>query len=220
MVPFNPPVRFCLVAWAAFFAAAVPHQSRADDIPGDFDLYVLALSWSPTYCLVDDNPDPRACTAAQHGFIVHGLWPQYDRGYPEYCRTTEERWVPDAIADSMADIMPSRGLVGSEWRKHGVCSGLMPFDYFDLTREAYRKIAIPKAYRAPTKDWSSAPGAIEAAFIDANPGLKSGGIAVTCREGLLYDVRICLTKNLDFRDCSEVNRDSCRASQIDLPTID
>jgi len=214
-------VRLSLLALlAALAACAFPRPSLADGTPGDFDFYVLSLSWSPTYCAIDDNPDARQCRSERHGFVVHGLWPQYHSGSPEYCRSNMDRWVSDAIVDSVADIMPDGGLVGAQWRKHGICSGLEQPDYFDLVREAYDRIDIPKAYRDPDGDRSLAPGSIETAFIDANPGLKSDGIAVACKQNLLVEVRFCLTRDLDFRDCRGVNRYSCRAPQIGIPAID
>jgi ribonuclease T2 len=218
-VPLDPTVRFFFFGFLAFVTAAVLSPSRAD-VPGDFDFYVLALSWSPTHCDIEGNPNSPQCRAGTFGFVVHGLWPQYERGYPENCRTSEGRWVSDAIVASMRDIMPSGGLIGSQWRKHGACSGLNQSGYFELVRDAYDTIRIPNAYQDPATDLTLSPGAVETAFIDANPGLSSGGIAVTCRQNALFEVRICLTKDLDFRNCQEVNRKSCRASRIDVPAID
>lgn len=189
-------------------------------MPGDFDFYVFALSWSPTYCQIEDSPRTRECSGEPYGFVVHGLWPEYEKGYPEYCQNTSNRSVSDAIVKSVSDIMPSGGLVGSEWRKHGVCSGLGQSGYFDLVRKAYNKITIPGAYSAPTRIQTLAPGSVETAFIDANPGMTSGGIAVICKDNALSEVRICLTRNLDFRTCKEVNDDGCRAPRISIPAVE
>lgn len=220
-MPFHTTVKWITAPCAAAcLVVATPHLLAADGVPGDFDFYVLALSWSPTYCLVEDNSRRSQCRAEAHSFIVHGLWPQYERGYPEYCRNASSHWVPDSIVDSMSDIMPSGGLVGSGWRKHGTCSGLEQADYFDLVREAYEKIEIPKQFLSPETDQSPTPDEIEAEFVDANPGLSSGGIAVTCKNNALSEVRICLTKDIEFRTCQEVNRDGCRASQISVPAVE
>src|ERR1044071_584072 len=58
--------------------------------PGKFDFYVLALSWSPSFCEAsrERNPnrnDPQ-CGARPYAFVVHGLWPQYERGFPSNCQ--------------------------------------------------------------------------------------------------------------------------------------
>lgn len=218
-MPLDSPVRLFFFAFLAFVTTVGLSPSRAD-VPGDFDFYVLALSWSPTHCDIEGNPNSPQCRAGTYGFVVHGLWPQCERGFPENCRTSEGGWVSDTIVASMRDIMPSGGLVGSQWRKHGACSGLDQADYFERVRQAYDEIAIPDAYRDATKDMTLSPGSVETDFIDANPDLTSEGIAVTCRENALFEVRICLTKDLEFRGCQEVNRRSCRASRIDVPAID
>ncbi|MCB1968558.1 MAG: ribonuclease, partial [Candidatus Accumulibacter sp.] len=52
-----------------------------------FDFYVLALSWSPAYCLIEgDRANKQQCAEERDlGFVVHGLWPQFESGYPEFC---------------------------------------------------------------------------------------------------------------------------------------
>ena len=58
------------------------------------------------------RPDPL-------GFVVHGLWPQNERGYPEFCRTSEPDRVPDPLVERYLDLLPSAGLIGHPWRKPG-----------------------------------------------------------------------------------------------------
>ena len=95
-------------ALLAAFGAIAP--AAADDRAGDFDFYVLSLSWSATYCNTDSRPDPAQCRR-DFGFIVHGLWPQYERGYPDYCPTNMPQRVRDETVASIADLMPGAGLV-------------------------------------------------------------------------------------------------------------
>ena len=85
-----------------------PQTASADD----FDFYVLSLSWSPTYCGSEAGRDDRQqCGSGRpYAFVVHGLWPQYERGWPEDCRL-REKWVPEDIIDAMLDIMPSKKLI-------------------------------------------------------------------------------------------------------------
>lgn len=204
---------------AACVASIVAPPAAADGLPGDFDFYVLALSWSPTYCIIENSEDGAQCGVKRHGFIAHGLWPQYERGYPDYCLSLMSDRVPNALARTMYDIVPSRGLVRHQWRKHGICSGLRQDQYFQHLRRAYEKISIPSAYIAPTRDGAFDPVTVERAFLDANPGLSANGIAVTCKQGHLVDVRICLTKDLEYRACPEINRGGCRASRIKVPAV-
>lgn len=191
--------------------------------PGDFDFYVLSLSWSPSYCA---SEGPRAnrqqCgTRRPFGFIVHGLWPQNERGYPSDCQLDGLRsrggYVPRGLISSLSDIMPSAGLVAHQWRKHGSCSGLSQSDYFATLRNAYGQVAIPPSLRRLDTDRRVDPILVEKAFIAANPGLKPGGISVTCRRNYLQEVRICMTKDLRYRSCEQVDNASCRSRSVIMP---
>ncbi|PVB60288.1 ribonuclease T2 [Labrenzia sp. 011] len=188
------------------------------DQPGKFDFYVLSLSWSPTYCKQEgDEANPHQCDVSDpYRFVVHGLWPQYEQGYPQSCPGMPQR-IDRRIAVDMEDIMPSHSLVFYQWRKHGTCSGLDPEDYFSLTRQAFEKIAIPGVFEKLEKRGKAAPATVEKAFRLANPGLKEEGMAVTCDQGELEDVRICLTKDLAFRACPDVDRSGCRSSTLAVP---
>ncbi|MCB1498664.1 MAG: ribonuclease T [Bauldia sp.] len=203
-------------AWAATLLLAAT-GAAAQDTPGDFDFYVLSLSWSPSYCETAHRPDPEQCEGAARGFVVHGLWPQYERGYPDYCVDTPR--LPRSILATVADLMPA-GLAQYQWQKHGTCSGLRPERYFDLLRRAYEAIDIPDIYEPLTMDAETSPAAIEQGFIAANPGLSERGIAVTCSRDGAIEVRICLTQRLGFRRCTEVDSGACRARTITLPGME
>lgn len=186
-----------------------------------FDFYVLSLSWSPTWC-ADNDTDGKTqqCRkGGDYGFIVHGLWPQNERGYPEYCPTRESDRVPEGLGRTVLDIIPSMGLIGHQWRKHGSCSGLTQKDYFTVIRAAWDRVRIP-AELAPQRGGARlSPGTAEESFIAANPSLGRKGIAVTCEGGRLEEVRICMTPDLSFRACPEVDRAGCRAKSIEQPPI-
>lgn len=185
--------------------------------PGSFDFYVLSLSWSPTYCARARQDDSLQCAAARpFAFVVHGLWPQYDRGYPSSCVVPPPA-LPKTVVDGMLDVMPSPSLVRHEWSKHGTCDGEDAADYFAKVRAAYAAVHIPAAYATAADAARTAPKDIEAAFIAANPGLKADGIAVVCRSRRLSEVRVCLDKSLGFRACPEVDRAACRADEIAVP---
>lgn len=185
-----------------------------------FDFYVLSLSWSPTWCMDNDaSGQGEQCRAGRNaGFIVHGLWPQNERGYPEFCRTRESDRVPAPLGRNYLDIIPSMGLIGHQWRKHGSCSGLSQRDYLATTRAAYERLVLPETLEEATGN-RTGPVAIEAALVAANPGLTETGIAVTCDGGRLDEIRICMTPDLNFRDCPEVDRAACRARTITQPPI-
>jgi len=185
-----------------------------------FDFYVLSLSWSPTWCMDNDSSGQgEQCRAGRNaGFIVHGLWPQNERGYPEFCPTRESDRVPASLGRNYLDIIPSMGLIGHQWRKHGSCSGLSQRDYLATTRAAFERLVLPDTLEEATGN-RTGPAAIEGALVEANPGLTEHGIAVTCDGGRLEEIRICMTRDLNFRDCPEVDRAACRAKTITQPPI-
>lgn len=189
---------------------------------GQFDFYVLSLSWSPSWCASQGD---RAAASVQcagprpFGFVVHGLWPQYDKGFPESCAVSGPG--PDrALVDSMLDLMPSPGLVRHQWRKHGTCSGAAPAAFFADVRHAAARVTIPPAFVAPESLVQVDPAAVEAAFMAANPGLPADAIAVTCDKRQLREVRVCLDRTLKtFRACDEVDRRSCRRGSVQMPAV-
>lgn len=202
---------FCV----AFVLTTAP--ALAEGRAGDFDFYILSLSWLPTYCADDDDPDPAQCRVAARGFSAHGLWPQYERGYPEFCPSSQARWLADETVAMIRHVMPSAGLARYQWRKHGMCSGLDEGDYFALLVAAAESIAIPAGLPGGQR---LSPARIEAAFADANPGLSSDGMSVQCRGGRFTEIRICMTKDLAFRACDEVDADTCRAGSIEIPAAE
>jgi ribonuclease T2 len=209
----------------SFLAATAAAQAQADrqtrtpaagatqpvDQPGDFDFYVLSLSWQPGWC-AEKGATTGACRiGAGVGFILHGLWPQRERGWPRDC-ATEERDPSFAQTRAMADIMGSSGLAWHEWKKHGRCSGLGAKAYFELSRDAWQRISLPEVFHKINKTLRISPEVIETAFLKANPDLKADGVSITCKRGRISEVRICLDRNLEFRLCSDEMQRECRMS--------
>jgi ribonuclease T2 len=150
--------------------------------------------------------------------VVHGLWPQYDRGFPNYCERPAPR-LDHRIMKSMLDLMPAPGLIYNEWDKHGTCSGLGARSYFETIRKARAAVKIPPEYLDLTDIKTVTPASVEDAFIKANPGLSNTAIAVTCDSRRLGEVRICMNKDLQFRACEEIDRRACRRDQIVMPPV-
>jgi ribonuclease T2 len=196
-------------------------SSAASSVPqgSGFDFYVLSLSWSPTFCDSEAAGRNREqCGGAKDfGWVVHGLWPQNEKGWPENCPTPEGSRVPERIGRTVIDIMPGMGLIGHQWRKHGSCSGLGMQDYFKLVREAHERIRVPPELATVSRESRTSPQAVEAAFIRSNPGLNRSAVAVTCDRERVDEVRICLDRSLGFRACPEVDSRSCRRSEITIP---
>lgn len=203
-------------------------NGRQQHKAGVFDYYVLALSWSPTYCAErGDSRNDQQCRprgGRPYAFVLHGLWPQYQRGWPERCRTQDRGWVPGPVADRMLDIMPSKQLVFHEYRTHGTCSGLGVDGYFAKARELYEKVKIPARFVALQDDrLTISPGDLVREFLEANPGLRPDMIAVQCggTGNRLREVRICFDKAGAFRACgsNENQRRLCSADRMYVPPV-
>lgn len=188
--------------FALLIAFAGPASADGEKA-GDFDYYVLSLSWSPTWCALEgdrraaDQCDPRH----DYGWTLHGLWPQHEAGWPSFCRTAA-RDPSRAMTAAMADIMGSSGLAWYQWRKHGRCSGLEAGAYFGAARAAYDAVTRPEVLRRLGRPVEISAAVVEAAFLRDNPGLTADGLTVTCKAGRIQEVRVCLTKDLEPRDCT------------------
>lgn len=211
----------CLGLMAAACQPEAADESPSSALPqgGGYDFLVLSLSWSPSYCSAEGaGANRQQCAPGRrHAFVVHGLWPQFERGWPEFCDSSEPDRVPDALVREFVDLIPSAGLIGHQWRKHGSCAGMGQRDYLVLTRAARDRIAVPGRFAASHRSREVAPDEVEADFLKANPGLPADGIAVTCEGRLLREVRICLTKELEFRSCAEVDARACRLPRAEMP---
>ena len=210
-----------LVAGLALFGfTAAGHAQgfgQRSAAPGDFDFYVLALSWSPGFCELDgDRTRNREQCGEGSGlrFVVHGLWPQNERGYPSDCGPAGRS--PSRIAMEQAEgLFPTEGLARYQWRKHGTCTGSSPSDYFRDVRRAREKVVIPPALAKADRDQSWTAIDLERAFAAANPGLRPDMMSVACKRGVLQEVKICFTRDLrDFRTCQQVDRSGCRAREF------
>jgi ribonuclease T2 len=204
-------------------ASAASSEGSGQNEPGQFDFYVLSLSWSPSFCAsAEERGNGRAptmqCGARPYSFVVHGLWPQYDKGFPEYCQVPAPRLNHD-IVSSMLDLMPAPHLIFNEWDKHGTCSGLAPRAYFETVRKARAVVKIPPEYTGLQEALSVTPTGVEDAFVKANPGLSASGMAVECDKKRLTEIRICLSKDLQFRDCPEIAQRTCRREQLLMPPL-
>ena len=183
---------------------------------GDFDFYVLALTWSPGFCELEGARKRREqCEPAQNlGFTVHGLWPQFERGYPTECGPSGRSPSRSAL-DEARDIFPDEDLARHEWRRHGTCSGRSPSEFFRDVRRARELVRIPERFRSVRGDRSMTSLQVERAFADTNPGLRPDMMSVVCRRGVLQEVRICLDRDLrGFRRCPEVDRSGCGFGDI------
>lgn len=214
-----------IVALAAgLLLSAVPASAQSETRggqPGDFDYYVLALSWSSGFCETTGDRQNRAqCAVGSNlGFTVHGLWPQSERSYPTECGSSARS--PSRIAlEKTRGVYPDEGLARYEWRKHGTCSGKSPTDYFDDAKAARDRVRVPPPFEKPSEPQSWAPLDIKRAFVAANQGLRADMVGVVCRGGVLEEVRVCMTKDLrGFQSCPDVAQQGCRTRTVSVPPV-
>ena len=195
-------------------AASLPAQPRPAS-PGEFDFYVFSLSWSPDYCASPAGARDRLqCVERKYGFVVHGLWPQFESGWREPC-SNAPLTLPAALKRDVLEIMPSQRLMNHEWRTHGTCSGLTPQKYFESILTTWANVRFPERLKNLTKEQVEfSPADIEHQFVAANTGLKPNMLSVNCKGRFLSEVRICLDKNLKFRACSAQAERGCSMAKI------
>jgi ribonuclease T2 len=199
----------CSVASARHHHRATSQQGQA----GQFDYYLLSLSWSPTYCLTHQD-DRAQCSGKGYGFVLHGLWPQYDAGgYPRDCADSPLSAQAEALGET---LYPSPKLVQHEWTQHGTCSGMDAESYFRTADRATAVVRTPNALEAPRTTLLMSGEAIASAFRTTNPSLPEDGLAVVCSRGQLSEIRICLDRALAVRSCGRDVRSTCPYGPVQI----
>ena len=188
-------------------------RHRPDGQAGNFDYYLLSMSWAPGFCAQPSgHHTDLECGKGRHvGFVVHGLWPQRNDGVRiENCGSASP--VSSEIVNSMLPLMPDAGLIQHEWKTHGTCSGLAAADYFALIRKAVETVHIPDVLKAPTDQTEASPGGIEGKFAEANGSAKED-FRTACPNNELREIRVCLTKDATLMACP-VDLAECKAGEI------
>jgi ribonuclease T2 len=195
-----------------------------ESVPGQFEYYVLALSWSPSYCAGDaGQTDNQQCGPGRRfAFVIHGLWPQYQKGWPEYC-ATRENWIPQTLINDMMDVMPSKKLIIHEWKKHGTCSGLSQAEYFNSAREIFGGLKIPARYLSPQAPVTITPQQLVVDFVKSNTALTADMLSVQCGnatgQARLSELFVCVNKAGNFTACGTNEKRQCRAKTIVMPPV-
>jgi len=211
-----------VVCCGSSVVAVAKHKKQppttSDASAGDFDYFLLTLSWAPEFCAT--NPNGRKsieCAPSQHrGLVVHGLWPQYDSGkWPQDCASTPP--VSSSTANHMMPIMPGKQLIQHEWEKHGTCSGMSVEDYFGAIEKLYNGLEVPGEFKKPTDSAQTTPAAIEQKFASANNAPKTA-FRVSCPQNEFSAVEVCLSKELQYQACPSTLKE-CRAPHIEVRPV-
>lgn len=142
-----------ILLWSAFFLHSIYSE------PPTW-MYIFAYSWTPEFCY---GHNYTGCSSPQDywktHFTIHGLWPQYVAGgYPSYCtnetfnstiiessigmETLEEYW-PNVQEDPKSANYTS--FWSHEWSKHGTCTGLSQYDYFNSAINLIKSFGTPSS---------------------------------------------------------------------------
>jgi ribonuclease T2 len=208
----------------ALAATGAPLAALAETAPTvattQFDYYVMTLSWAPGFCDLggQETSSPECATGSGEGFVVHGLWPNNEyRPNPESCLGRDA--TPADLAEEHG-VYPNDALAAYEYRKHGTCTGLSAHDYFATVRDVRARLNIPPMFKAPRQPLRLGPEEVERAFIEANANLRPDNMAVTCSNGELMDVRICIAKDLSsYALCRKVARHTCQRGSIVIAPV-
>jgi ribonuclease T2 len=138
---------------------------------GQFDFYVLALSWSPGFCEISGSRSRQCDQGSGLGFVVHGLWPQMEQGYPSFCEPGG-RFVSSAAIDEAKGLFPDDNLARYQWRKHGTCSGESPSGYFRAAQRARERVRVPDSFKNLGGGAKVLPAEIERAFMNAGVSFR------------------------------------------------
>lgn len=185
------------------------NHRAASSTPGQFDFYLLNLSWAPEYCY--SHAGAPEC-AAHSAFVLHGLWPQNSDGtYPENCSDTPGPAGPG----NYAGLYPDPGLLQHEWHTHGTCTGLSPAAYLATAQRAVQQVKIPPSLEHLSAATSMAPNQLLDLFQQSNPGLPAASLALSCGHNFLTAVEVCLDKHIHPTACQQVR--SCGATTVRIP---
>jgi ribonuclease T2 len=179
-----------------------------------FDFFVLALSWSPDYCATNGTNDPQQCSIGKKlGFVLHGLWPQYNKGYPSNC--SNEKML-QSVKDQFPGLYPNDDLFDHEWEKHGTCTGLSPVEYLQAGKAFKESVTIPGEFRSPATPFRTSMDQIKALFVQANPGFSQGSFEVSCSGSGRYlkEIYICFSQEGAATACSaEMHKTALKSCQ-------
>ncbi len=203
-----------------FLGALLAAMPASADQAGEFDYYILALSWNSGWCEIEGarKNAPQCLAEKRAGFVLHGLWPQYDHGWPEYCKTSKPN-PPRNVTGEMAKLYGSSGAAWHQWDKHGRCTGLDYEAYYEKSGDLVEKFAAPEIFLEIDEPLKIAPEVIEGAMEQSYPELQGDEMAVICRKGIFQEIRICLDKKFEPTNCIGNAAKDCEYSPEVLPSF-
>ena len=207
---------FSMLLFHFVLTGGIASSQEIKSPPGQFDYYVLNLSWAPEFChtLETLSPAERAekgseeC-ATPHTSVLPGLWPQnFDGTYPASCA---ERPGP-VHPERNLDMTPSLPLLKHEWAKHGTCTTLSPEAFFATARQVYSSVEFPQTFKRLDHEIMLRPDEILDMFYKANPSFPEGSFVLSCGHNYLTAIEACFSKEGKPIACQNLR--SCRANVV------
>lgn len=190
----------------------------------NFDYYELALRWPASECF------EKSCLKYTDMWCIHGMWPTlWNNHWPQDCcfeRTFNVKNLEPIVSQlekCWQNLMPDQtydSLWRHEWMKHGTCTKMHQFNYFNKALDLYNSFAVGKwltdhsivASNDVTYSLKSIHDAIDESF-----GHKVQLKCIHVNEYSLIDqILICLDKT-SFSPIDCIQADSCRSGPVLLP---
>ena len=202
-----------VLALAARAAAAPRAQAQDKGEPGKFDFYLMNVAWGPEFCHV---PGAGPQCRPPHGFVLHGLWTQFNNGtYPVFCSSEAG---PKNLA-RFFDLTPDLPLLQHEWDKHGTCAAVGPDRFFRMEQQAFHSLRIPPHFKQANAEMNIPTADILAEFRKANPAFPDGSILLSCAQKKLTAVEACFSKDLKPMRCQGLHSCEDRAVTVEANTV-
>ena len=203
---------------------------------------LLVLSWHNSFCEI--HPNRKECRPlfnyGSNHLVLHGLWPQpVSRiycGIPRdlIAKDRAHRWralpvprLPDSLRKTLLHTMPGTlsGLERHEWVKHGSCYDSDPVRYFSdavtLTESVDRSM-VGEYLRANLGRRIRLADLRKIFAKSFGKGMGSR-LAMTCRRGLLQELRISLNgKGKELKNLlpsAKALKGGCREAIVDAPGL-
>jgi ribonuclease T2 len=215
------PALLCLfILLLSLAACGGPAAAPISTLPANlapsanFDYFVLALSWSPDYCATTGSGDAQECALGRRlGFVLHGLWPQNNQGYPSNCASDP---LPASVKAQFSTLYPNDSLADHEWLAHGTCTGLDPAGYLALAQTIRRSMAVPGSYQSPAAAFNATVGGLKQDFTQANPGFTPADFEVMCSGSGRYlkELYVCFSRAGQPTACgTDVHKSALKSCQ-------
>lgn len=189
------------------------YETTKDD---EFDYFMLSTQWPGTVC---KHLTPYHTDLSKDIFTIHGLWPSnYDGSYPQDCYTEAKPFNASQIQSLLPDLRAfwtdykaaEPSFWEHEWNKHGTCASIIQslkneLSYFGSTLKVLSILDIPsKLAKHGIVPDASKPYSV-ASIKEALNAELGGAPTITCSNGYIGELRLCLNKNMTVFNCGEAN---------------